>query len=156
MSTRVVLELNQVQASTGAASLCSMALLPAEREIREQPVHPDLIAKTDWGGPLVDRSSEARKIALKIVDAARNLTNEIDISKDESYKSNASWGKAAILPKLFGTSDLAEITASFDKISSKMQEILKAQGTLVRVSAPCKMFGDIHGQVWARVCFFSV
>jgi hypothetical protein len=151
-NARVVLELHQVQASPGVASVCSTALFPAEKEIREQRVPSDLIATTDWGGPLVDRDSEVQRIALKIVDAALDLTNSIDINKSESYRTNISWGRGTfVLQKLFGTINLAEISTSFNKISSKAQEIFKTQDALVRVSAPCKIFGDIHGQVRAHV-----
>ena len=140
---RVVLEIFQVRASPGI-SVQSMGNLPAEREIRNQP-HPSNVAVTDWGGPLVDRSEIVRKIAVQIVESARELADSINVSKGAEDLSDSSWGN--MMPQLYGTNDPSIISGAFNVLATKCQKVLQAQSTLVRVPAPCKIFGDIHGQV---------
>jgi hypothetical protein len=142
-SPRVVLELFQMRAAPGV-NVQSIRCLPAEKEVRDAP-HPSIVAVTDWGGPLVDRSGAARMVAMQIAESARELTESIDVGKGSEDLSDSAWGN--MIPKLYGTNDPIIISNAFGVLSAKCQQILQAQGTLVRVSAPCKMFGDIHGQV---------
>ena len=146
----VVLELFQIQAAPGLA-VSSASHFPAEREILSDPNLPKVAATTDWGGPLVDRSSETRQFAMQIVDAARALAEKLDVGENADDQLDASWGPGtSILEQLVGSTDVNFVLDSFAKLAMKCQEILRLQPTLVNVSAPCKIFGDIHGQVMAR------
>ena len=147
---RVVLELFQVQAAPDM-DLQSALKFPAEKEILEQDIVPELVTRLDWGGRLVDRTHESRKIALRIVDSARNIAEGIEIAKVTDDQCDSTWeqGGTSLLAKLFGTSDPKLVLSSFNTIAAKCQQILKEQDTLVQVPAPCKLFGDVHGQVQA-------
>jgi hypothetical protein len=143
----VVLELFQIHAAPGLAPQ-SVPRYPAEREILN-----DLpkVATTDWGGPLVDRSSETRRFAIQIVDAARALAEKLDVGQNADDEFDASWGPGtSVLEQLVGSSDGISVLDSFAKLAMRCTEVLRSQPTLVHVSAPCKIFGDIHGQVMRR------
>ena len=147
---QVVLELFQVQAAPGL-DIQSAKLFPAEKELIHQSIPPEIIARLDWGGHLVDRNHESRGIALQIVGAARRMAESLQIEKLTDDQSDFSWGHGGILLKqLFGTEDLNILLKSFFTIASRCQSILKEQDTLIKVPAPCKIFGDIHGQVLHR------
>ena len=139
---RVVLELFQVRASPGV-NVQSINHLPAEKEIRDRP-HPGIVAVSDWGGPLVDRQGIQRQIAIQIVESARELSESIKVGKGSMDEDDKAWGN--MLPQLYGKDDPELISRDFCLLASKCQQILKAQDTLVQVPAPCKIFGDLHGQ----------
>ena len=147
---QVVLELFQIHAAPGLA-VASAARLPAEKEILSDPDLPKVAATTDWGGPLVDRSSETRRFAIQIVDNARALAENLDVGHNADDQSDTSWGPGtSILEQLVGSTDVTFVLNSFAKLAMKCTDILRSQPTLVHVAAPCKIFGDIHGQVMPR------
>lgn len=51
------------------------------------------------------------------------------------------------LEQLFDTADNALQVQKFESLATLCERCLKGQQVLIDVKPPCKIFGDIHGQV---------
>ncbi len=111
----MVLELFQVQASPGN-EVASTMRFPANKGMDRLPEN---VAFTDWGGPLVERKSEVRKIAMKIVDRARAISEKLEIGQGATDQSDFTWGAGvSMLKELFGTQSMTLILEDFTKVRS--------------------------------------
>ncbi len=114
----MVLELYQVQASPGT-DVASAMRFPANKGMDRIPEN---VAYSDWGGPLVERKSEVRKIAMKIVDRARAMSEKLEIGQGATDQSDFTWGSGtSLLKELFGTQSLTLIMEGFAKVSMPRQ-----------------------------------
>jgi len=106
---------------------------------------PMLEAHGDWrGGLAAPHTSSRYRLASCVVETAfalaRNTRYEDDIP-DRDWMPNGS-----ALEILLQTANKIEQDERFLVLASDCKRILQKESTLVRVPAPAKVFGDLHGQ----------
>lgn len=103
-------------------------------------------AAADWRGVLAaPRESERFRIAKQIVDAGFELTAEMRTQPDVDHREWMADGAA--LTRLLGTDQPAEIVRRIGRLCEDVMRVARAQPMVVHVPAPCKCFGDVHGQL---------
>jgi diadenosine tetraphosphatase ApaH/serine/threonine PP2A family protein phosphatase len=79
------------------------------------------------------------------VQAARGVAERV---RQEPDVLNNNWiGGAQALAELLGFDQLDRQVTSLVALSREVQRVAGAQPTVVRVPAPAKLFGDVHGQL---------
>ena len=110
------------------------------------PLAPALQAGREWRGPLAaPRDSPLFELVTHVVSTAQATTRECHQSEDVA---DSKWlpGGAALARMLDDQSHQGQ-QQEMVKLGRQCQCVLQAQPTLVRVAAPAKAFGDVHGQL---------
>lgn len=96
---------------------------------------------------------QALKLAERVLESARQLTEEVMTQGLDEY--DADWVDEGILAQLLCASSQAQLCDAVRLLAVGVQEELRAQATLTDVKAPCKVFGDIHGQLRDLLLLFG-
>jgi diadenosine tetraphosphatase ApaH/serine/threonine PP2A family protein phosphatase len=91
------------------------------------------------GGNLILPAVQER--ASLIVDQARSLSKWVAEETDDCFDHD--WQELDTLIFLFGRDHVDTLML----LSNSVRKVLAAQPTLVEASVPCRVFGDIHGQL---------
>jgi len=89
-----------------------------------------------------------RSRAQRIVDRVRALAERL--GEESADCLDSEWAEEGLLEELF-TTECADILMVAAKMATKL---LSMQPTVVESSAPCRVFGDIHGQLRDVLMFF--
>jgi len=92
--------------------------------------------------------NRVRDRAKVVVMRARHLAQKIEVEKMD--KLDCEWDDPDVLVHLFSTEYLDTLIL----IARAACKMLAAQPPVAEVSAPCKVFGDIHGQFRDLMLFF--
>lgn len=97
---------------------------------------------------------------LAEINKKLNNKNRTDFIKTQSGSSVADiFIKELLKPKLWKPNDDNAFNFSSElihRLCDEAEEVLKKQSILVRVKAPIKIFGDIHGQYRDLMRFFDL
>ena len=112
-------------------------------------------AGADWRGALAQpRESDVYKIANCIVEGARRMALEVQLERQDV--ADKEWQRSgAALGRLMGGAGEADAGRMLQVLSAEVQRLACAQPTVVRVPAPAKVFGDIHGQLRDLLLLFA-
>mmetsp|Transcript_164147 Transcript_164147/g.526354 ORF Transcript_164147/g.526354 Transcript_164147/m.526354 type:complete len:509 (-) Transcript_164147:304-1830(-) len=92
-----------------------------------------------------DTDAIALKVAEQVVENARGLMKEVHDDKEDM--SDKDWFHEGTLLRLLGASSRAEAMETSKLLIAGAARIFAAGPTLQEVKAPCKIFGDTHGQL---------
>ena len=108
----------------------------------------------DWRGALAQpRGGRLYSLASGIVESARRMALEV---QSEADIPDCEWQRGgAALARLFGNASPADIARQLVQLCGEAEGIFKAQPTVVRVAAPAKILGDIHGQLRDLLLLFG-
>jgi len=87
--------------------------------------------------------------ARKVVEQAKLLAGKV-IKQDEDLL-DSEWGENCLLKLLFGS----EYVGTLMILAKAARHVLATQPALAETSAPCRIFGDIHGQLRDLLFLFS-
>tara|TARA_B110001452_G_scaffold190044_1_gene160224 strand:- start:633 stop:2594 length:1962 start_codon:yes stop_codon:yes gene_type:complete len=160
-SLRVVLDPRCMQteqpvggAAPGGAlspSRCASAVATGHMANQELVLSPSLRAPagSDWRGASFERGSQAHAVATDVVGAARLMAfdalREPDVA-DSAWRVGGPSSEFA-LAAMLRTSDVTAQAVAMRTLAEAAQTVLTAQPMVVRVPAPAKIFGDVHGQL---------
>ena len=104
-------------------------------------------AGTDWRGAQASpRGTESFEIAQQVVKEAQRLTTEVQ--SEGVDVSDSGWMRSgAALSQLLGSVDPAEMARRVGTLSKEVRRLACAEPSVVKVPAPAKVYGDIHGQL---------
>lgn len=86
----------------------------------------------------------AQDLAYQVVANAARLCEEV---AKEPEVLDQDWDDEDLLPQLLGV-DWADVPARLELLARAARDVLASQPSLLEVNAlPCKIFGDIHGQL---------
>lgn len=91
-----------------------------------------------------DPSILARGIAEAVVQAGKRMCREV--LQEEEDVQDADWGDEAMLSRLLGAKSDTEVADRLKLLVEAATHVFASQQTLTDVTAPCKVFGDLHGQ----------
>ena len=118
----------------------------------------ELLAPRSWRGGLAPaRGSDERNTAQQVIANAATLVHggAMEEALAMGVCSEAGGGEAAgLLQRLLGSADPSVQLRRFCRLAREAQRIVKAQPALVRVRAPAKVFGDVHGQFQDLIALF--
>lgn len=115
---------------------------------------PELRAVGGWRGPLAEpRSSAGFYLAERVVDIAVGMAMEARAQPDRP--ADAWMPNGAALATLTGEKDEAAQARAVATLAGACKRVLAAQPTLVHVTAPAKLFGDVHGQLRDLLLLFA-
>lgn len=126
-------------------------------------IDPALTTSSDWRGALTPpRDTIEFNVASSVVYNAlsllrehvhKNATGTHDVSEDIS---DSSWLINGIaLASLLGSTDVAQQLNTLKILCDECRRIVSQQPMMVEVSAPAKVFGDIHGQLRDLLLMFG-
>mmetsp|Transcript_117107 Transcript_117107/g.303774 ORF Transcript_117107/g.303774 Transcript_117107/m.303774 type:complete len:509 (-) Transcript_117107:64-1590(-) len=104
------------------------------------------------GGDQQERA-QALNLAEKVIENARDLMEHIQ-SEGEDTKDN-EWGDATLLGRLLGADGQEHICFAMKVLADGVSQILASSPTLQEVKVPCKVYGDIHGQLRDLLLLFG-
>ncbi len=122
---------------------------------RDFVVDVSMISESDWRGPLVPpRDSNEFTISKRVIDNGMRLMRE-HLNRSSSGKRvvtedqpDSNWLiNGAALNFLMGTPDKATQIRMISSLATCCCTIFSKQPMMVQVPCPCKIFGDIHGQL---------
>jgi len=106
-----------------------------------------------WRGPLAAREgTEEYQLAALVVRQAMDL---VKLVGEESDMLDQEWMVKSSLQILLGTENMSELSQRVVMLSRAARVRFVAQPSLVRVNSPCKIFGDLHGQLRDLLLLFS-
>lgn len=95
---------------------------------------------------LLKAPSEAvHLLAASLVGAAKHMCKEVMHEKKDVLHRN--WGGSTTLTRLLGVSTSMEVADRLKLLAKGAQDVFSSQETLTDVQVPCKVFGDLHGQL---------
>ena len=147
--SRLVLDPRAVEASVAPAGPVVGSAMVGANAVNAGLVLDEALrapADADWRGTLAaPRHSERFAIAMQVVEAGHRLSSQV---KGEPDVSDSAWLRGgAALAQLLGTPDATEQARRLGRLAAETRRIAAAQPTVVRVPAPAKLFGDVHGQL---------
>ncbi|CAE7328423.1 BSU1 [Symbiodinium sp. KB8] len=97
------------------------------------------------------RTRSALEAEAACTKAARQVYSELqklapEVAQEEDVEHNR-WDSGNVLLRLLGAESEAEAAQSALALIDGCQHVLAAQPSLTEVEVPCKIFGDIHGQL---------
>jgi hypothetical protein len=108
----------------------------------------------DWrGANAAPRGSEAYELAYSILQIMSKLTAEIVTVEHNKDVSDFEWKLGGEVLRRMLTSKNQSMATSRDMarkiclLSTACRDIVSEESTLVDVPSPCKVYGDIHGQL---------
>jgi len=133
-----------------------VASLEAEPEAvnADMELDPQVRAVGGWRGPLAPgRDSKEYEVAMQVIERSMSLTREL-LSQTDVLDCN--WlPRGAALRVLLGK-DEAHQAACVKLLAQGCQKRLATQPPVVRVDAPAKVFGDVHGQLRDLLLMFGL
>ena len=107
-----------------------------------QPLH-------SWrGGLCPPRGSDAYNTAAQVVQNGMDLVDGLAGADSSLDVSDADWMRSGgALAALMGDDDPGTIARRVERLAVACGRIVRAQPSLVKVRAPTKIFGDVHGQL---------
>lgn len=125
-------------------------------------VDPEMLTASRWRGPLAPaRGSLPFELSRSLVGRAQAMAADVVAGRPlapSGAGSGATAGAGAaaaagsggispVLARLLGTADPAAAVSALEELLRACAAILAAQPALVRARAPCKVVGDVHGQL---------
>jgi len=99
-------------------------------------------------------SSGGESIAVRVLSAAGGLAERIRCEAKEVI--DEFWEQDGVVWDMFEEADDAEdLATQVMQLASATRDILSKQAMVSEVGVPCKIFGDIHGQLRDVLIFFS-
>ncbi|CAJ1383760.1 unnamed protein product [Effrenium voratum] len=118
----------------------------------DMELDPLLRAVGGWRGPMaVGRQSEEYEIAMHVIAQAMALSGDARLGPDVLDKD---WLPDGALDHLLGKGESLQ-AEKICKLAKACSRQLSSYPSLVRVTAPAKVFGDIHGQFRDMLLLFS-
>jgi hypothetical protein len=101
--------------------------------------------ETDWRGPFAaERGTELFMLASNVIDVAIATSHN---TFAEAPVRDTEWNvEGELLEKMLGPT-AADRQHSLSKLARHCQAEVARQPTVVRISQPVKVFGDVHGQL---------
>lgn len=93
----------------------------------------------------LEAEAASQQVAKKVYDQVQLLAREV--SEEEEDKLDKHWDRENILFQLLGTDSVDQAGRSFLELIEGCQRVIAAQPSLTEVEVPCKIYGDIHGQL---------
>jgi len=87
--------------------------------------------------------------ARRVVEQAKLLARKVVIQQEDVL--DPEWQEYGLLPRLFGT----EYVDTLMILAKAARKLLASQPVLATAAAPCRIFGDIHGQLRDLLFLFS-
>lgn len=139
--------------SVDRAGVSSLAVQP-EAVNAEMQLDPHVRAVGGWRGPMApSRESQEFIVAMKVIERAMQLARDLPAQTDVL---DCHWlPRGAALRLLLGK-DEAQQAKCIQTLAQGCQSQLAAQPSLVRVPAPAKVFGDVHGQLRDLLLMFGL
>jgi len=100
-----------------------------------------------------EEHAQALKIAEQVLENAKVLMEQVMAEGTDEHDAN--WGDATLLGRLLGASGSEQVCQSVRLLTTGVEAILSSGATLSDVKAPCKVFGDIHGQLRDLLLLFG-
>mmetsp|Transcript_137175 Transcript_137175/g.242507 ORF Transcript_137175/g.242507 Transcript_137175/m.242507 type:complete len:690 (+) Transcript_137175:111-2180(+) len=142
------------QSSTSLGAKNSVEIVTNWGVLTGSLLHTRVIGFADLAGMLLRRENEkklqprryqlmdsVKRRAEAVVNAARSLARQA--AHEPMDRLDSEWCEANILPRLFSTEYIDTLLI----LANTARTIVASQPTLVRAQAPCRVFGDIHGQL---------
>lgn len=120
-------------------------------------LHPDLRAVGGWRGPLaLQRSCKEFHLATRIIEVATSWAADVCTQADRPCDAwlMGRGGTEALIALLGETKEKAQAQA-IASLAAKVKRVFAAQPGLVHAPAPCKVFGDVHGQLRDLMLLFG-
>lgn len=93
-------------------------------------------------------------VALDVVqrarDVAESMREEVEDVFDRNWREDGS-----LLLHLLDASDAREAAGQLQALAFSARDLLAEQPMLVEIEAPCKVFGDVHGQLHDLLLLFN-
>jgi len=121
----------------------------------EMELDPQVRAIGGWRGPLAPtRDAFEYTLATQVVEAAMQMARELPTQLD---MLDGNWmPKGQALRRLLGSSNEVQQAYYINTLAKSCLVQLQAQPSLVRVTAPAKVFGDVHGQLRDLLLLFGL
>eukprot|EP00041_Stephanoeca_diplocostata_P011711 m.193681 g.193681 ORF g.193681 m.193681 type:complete len:676 (+) comp18639_c0_seq1:160-2187(+) len=116
-------------------------------------LHSAMRADGDWRGPLAcRRDTDAFEIAHRINRVMHRVAMAMQAETDID---DSEWMmQGTFLADMLGTNVPAEQVDKINCLARACHTVLRQQPSLVRVSQPCKVFGNVHGQLRDLLAMF--
>mmetsp|Transcript_21068 Transcript_21068/g.30430 ORF Transcript_21068/g.30430 Transcript_21068/m.30430 type:complete len:725 (+) Transcript_21068:68-2242(+) len=130
--------------------------IPLEGKAPGLVVHADLLPTYHWPQTILyDRNNAAYKIASFVMQQVIGLVY-LQLPAEKMDEPHDLWiQKRVVLSTLLGTTERERQFQYVQQLCEAAKKIFTAQPTVVNVDAPCKVFGDIHGQFRDMLLLFS-
>ena len=119
-------------------------------------LQPELRAVGGWRGAYqlaLQRDSKTFGVAVRVIEAAMDLAHRARWL--ESDREGDGWlSNGVALAAMLGADESAQ-AASLTALAGACRRVVAAQPMLVRVAAPVKLFGDVHGQLRDLLLLFA-
>mmetsp|Transcript_61731 Transcript_61731/g.179064 ORF Transcript_61731/g.179064 Transcript_61731/m.179064 type:complete len:507 (+) Transcript_61731:61-1581(+) len=96
----------------------------------------------------------ARKVAFEVVQAAEAMVQEV--MDEETDVTDKEWGDEGLLERLLCAPNQQQVCENVRILASAAIRIFTQSQTVQDVRAPCKVYGDLHGQLRDLLLLFGV
>mmetsp|Transcript_63957 Transcript_63957/g.152534 ORF Transcript_63957/g.152534 Transcript_63957/m.152534 type:complete len:670 (+) Transcript_63957:77-2086(+) len=128
-------------------------IVPADAVNSKMKLDNEVRAVGGWRGPQAPtRDHKDYRVAWDVIQCCMNLAEET-LDKEDVLDSDWKLNNS-LLNKMFGRGERKQAEAICN-LADACRKQLAGQASLVRVTAPCKLFGDIHGQFRDLLTLFA-
>eukprot|EP00928_Gymnodinium_smaydae_P032137 TRINITY_DN23355_c0_g1_i1.p1 TRINITY_DN23355_c0_g1~~TRINITY_DN23355_c0_g1_i1.p1 ORF type:complete len:756 (+),score=193.05 TRINITY_DN23355_c0_g1_i1:101-2368(+) len=127
--------------------------VPPDAVNADMELDPHMRAVGGWRGPLAPaRETEEYGLAMQVIERAMQLARDEALSED---KLDNDWlMDGAAMRTLLGKGEAKQADA-IRTLAAACKRQIQAHPVLVRVDAPAKIFGDVHGQLRDLLLLFG-
>ncbi|CAK9009015.1 Serine/threonine-protein phosphatase BSU1 (Bri1 suppressor protein 1) [Durusdinium trenchii] len=113
-------------------------------EVQVQEVPKRVLHDRRGRSVTLEEEAPSKRVASKVFEQVQLLAKEV---ADEEDVLDKNWEREGILFQLLGVNSAEQAAKSMLELIEGCQRVLMAQPSLTEVEVPCKIYGDIHGQL---------